>query len=239
MIRLVHVTKRFGTFAAVEDLSIHVQPGEMYGFLGPNGAGKTTTIKMLTGLFTSTSGEMYVCGIEVARDPIGAKMNIGYIPDQPFIYEKLTGREFLHFSAGLYKMKHPAARMRIAEVIDRLEIGSWVDRRAEEYSQGMKQRVVIAAALLHRPKVLIVDEPMVGLDPRSAHLVKQVFRGEADEGTSVFMSTHSLQVAEELCDRIGIIKNGKLIFEESRESVQSVKSRYDGRIESVFLDLTK
>ncbi|HLX12532.1 MAG TPA: ABC transporter ATP-binding protein [Bacteroidota bacterium] len=239
MISLNHLTKKFGSFTAVDNLSIEIHRGELYGFLGPNGAGKTTTIKMMTGLFTPTTGSITLAGFDTARQPMESKLITGYIPDQPFIYERLTGKEFLHFSAGLHKMKHAEAAKRVAEVVERLEIGSWMDRRVEDYSQGMKQRTAIAAALLHRPAVLVVDEPMVGLDPRSAHLVKQLFRETADNGTSVFMSTHSLAVAEEVCDRIGIIKDGRLVFEDTIVQLQTFKHKYDGKFESVFLELTK
>jgi ABC-2 type transport system ATP-binding protein len=239
MISISHLTKKFGAFTAVNDLTIRVPEGELYGFLGPNGAGKTTTIKMMTGLFAPTSGSILLNGYDTQRQPLEAKMITGYIPDQPFIYDKLTGREFLHFSAGLYNMKFADAAKRIVEVVEQLEIGSWMNRRVEDYSQGMKQRTVIASALLHNPKVLVIDEPMIGLDPRSAHIVKELFRKLANDGTAVFMSTHSLAVAEELCDRIGIIKDGQLVFEDTIEKLQSFKQKYDGKFESVYLELTK
>jgi ABC-2 type transport system ATP-binding protein len=239
MIHLYNVRKQFGSFTAVESLSIDVKPGELYGFLGPNGAGKTTTIKMMTGLFTPTSGTITINGFDIQKEPLKAKRQIGYIPDQPFLYEKLTGREYLHFSAGLHRMEFDAVSGRIKEIIDMLEIGPWMDRRIEDYSQGMRQRNVIAAALLHSPKVLIIDEPMVGLDPRSAHVVKELFRLQANNGTAIFMSTHSLNVAEELCDRIGIIKDGKLIFENSSSEFLAFKHKHNGKFESVFLELTK
>jgi ABC-2 type transport system ATP-binding protein len=239
MIKLVHVTKRFGSFTAVEDLSIEVKRGEFYGFLGPNGAGKTTTIKMMTGLFTPTAGEIQINGYDIIKQPLEAKLNTGYIPDQPFLYEKLTGREFLFFSGGLYKIPHVQLTKRIDEVIAQMEIGSWLDRRTEDYSQGMRQRIVIVSALLHNPAVLIIDEPMVGLDPRSAHIVKEVFKQKSKEGVSILMSTHSLSVAEELCDRIGIIKDGRLIFEDTVESLKQHRKPLDGKLESIFLELTK
>ena len=239
MIQLVNVTKKFGTFTAVDSVNITVGVGEFYGILGPNGAGKTTTIKMMTGLFTPTSGEIFINGFNLHEQPIEAKMCIGYIPDQPFIYEKLTGREFLYFSAGLFKLNHQLATERINELTETLEIGEWIDRRAEDYSQGMRQRIVIAAALLHDPKVLIIDEPMVGLDPRSAHIVKELLKQKSKNGVSVFMSTHSLPVAEELCDRVGIIKEGRLIYEDTIDMLKLTKQKYDGKFESVFLELTK
>jgi ABC-2 type transport system ATP-binding protein len=239
MINLKHVTKRFGDFTAVDDLSIDIKPGELFGFLGPNGAGKTTTIKMMAGLYSPTSGTISINGYDVQKHPIEAKMMIGYIPDQPFLYEKLTGREFLFFSAGLYKISHDIATARIDEFADLFEIGPWIDQRTETYSQGMRQRIVITSALLHSPRALIIDEPMVGLDPRSSHIVKEVFRQKITEGVTVFMSTHSLPVVEELCTRIGIIKDGKIIFLDTSLVFDEMKRKGDGKFESLFLELTK
>ena len=239
MIRIENLTKKFGDFLAVDDLTIHLKAGEVYGFLGPNGAGKTTTIKMMAGLYAPTSGSISVGGFDIQRSPEEAKSIMGYIPDQPFLYEKLTGREFLHFSAGLYKMKHAETLEAIKELGSIFEIGTWIDRRTEFYSQGMRQRLVIVAALLHHPKVLLVDEPMVGLDARSAQIVKRVFKEKSLEGVAIFMSTHSLPIAEELCNRIGIIKNGRMAFEDHVGGFHQFKKEYDGRFESVFLEMTK
>lgn len=239
MINIANLTKKFGDFMAVNGLSMEIKPGEFYGFLGPNGAGKTTTIKMMTGLFAPTSGAITIGNFDIQKDPLNAKMLIGYIPDQPFLYEKLTGREFLYFIAGLYKLNHATTTDRIAELTDTFEIGSWIDRRTEHYSQGMRQRIAIIAALLHHPKVLIIDEPMIGLDPRSAHIVKQVLKQKSLAGTAIFMSTHSLPVVEELCDRIGIIKNGRLAFEGSLNAFEVFKTKYNGKFESAFLEITK
>jgi ABC-2 type transport system ATP-binding protein len=239
MIKLTNLTKRFGSFTAVDSLSIEIKAGEFYGILGPNGAGKTTTIKMMTGLFTPTSGTITINNCDIRENPNGATLSTGYIPDQPFLYEKLTGREFLYFSAGLYRMDHAVTTERIERLAELFEIESWIDRRAEHYSQGMRQRIVIAAGLLHEPNVLIIDEPMVGLDPRSVHIVKQVLKQKSKEGVSIFMSTHSLPVVEELCDRIGILKHGKLIYDASIGSLQLLKERHNGKFESLFLELTK
>jgi len=239
MIQIVHVTKKFGAFAAISDLTIEVKAGEFYGFLGPNGAGKTTTIKLAAGLYAPTSGSIFIGGFNIQTRALEAKVRTGYIPDQPFLYEKLTGREFLYLSAGLYGMNYSRIPAVIGEVTDELEIGSWIDKRAEDYSQGMRQRIVIASALLHGPGALIIDEPMVGLDPRSAHIVKQILKRKSKEGVAVFMSTHSLSVAEELCDRIGIIKDGRLVFEDTIGALENFKHRFDGKFESVFLELTK
>ncbi len=239
MIELQAVTKKFGSFVAVDALSLTVRPGEFFGFLGPNGAGKTTTIKMIAGLFTPTSGRILINGFDTVKQPMEAKRDLAYIPDQPFLYDKLTGREFLFFVGGLFKIEKKKLAATIEELIAHFDIGDWVDKRSEDYSQGMRQRITIAAGLLHHPKVIVVDEPMIGLDPKSAKIVKDAFKQKALEGVAVFMSTHSLQVAEELCDKIGIIKDGRLIFADSQEKLQSYKQQFDGKFESVFLELTK
>jgi ABC-2 type transport system ATP-binding protein len=238
MIELRNVTKKFGTFAAVDNLSLSIPKGEFFGFLGPNGAGKTTTIKMIVGLFTPTSGTVTVNGFDTVRQPIEAKQTLSYVPDQPFLYDKLTGREFLYFVGGLYSVSKSELHSRIPSLLEHLEIGGWIDRRTEEYSQGMRQRITIAAALLHKSKTIIIDEPMIGLDPRSSKIVRETLRAEANKGTDILMSTHSLAIAEELCDRIGIIHNGKLVFCDSREKLQADKNRLDGTFESLFLEVT-
>jgi ABC-2 type transport system ATP-binding protein len=239
MIQLQSVTKKFGNFTAVDNLTLTVPRGEFFGFLGPNGAGKTTTIKMIVGLFAPTSGSIMVNGFDIIKQPMDAKQTIAYVPDIPFLYEKLTGREFLYFIGGLFKIPKPALHNRVAELIDHFEIGNWVDKRTEDYSQGMKQRITIAAALLHDPKTIVIDEPMIGLDPRSAKIVRDSLHMQSQNGVSILMSTHSLPVAEELCDRIGIINNGKLVFCDTRDQLQLDKARYDGKFESVFLEVTK
>ena len=239
MIILKNLTKKFGPFTAVDDLSLTVPEGEFFGFLGPNGAGKTTTIKMMTGLFTPTSGSITINGFDVQKDSMKAKSTFGYIPDQPFLYDKLTGKEFLYYIGGLFEMPKETIRTKLKELIEHFEIGDWVDKRTEEYSQGMRQRITITAAFLHAPKTIIIDEPMVGLDPRSARIVKDALKEKSRQGVSIFMSTHSLEMVEELFDRIGIIKDGRLIFLDTREGLHHHKSKYDGRLESVFLELTK
>ena len=235
MIELHNVTKKFGTFAAVDGVSLRIERGQFFGFLGPNGAGKTTTIKMLTGLYAPTSGSCLVNGFDVQKNPLAAKQSIVYVPDQPFLYEKLTGREFLYFVGGLFRLSKADLRVRIEEYVDIFETGDFVDKRAEEYSQGMRQRIVLTAALLHDPKVLIVDEPMVGLDPRSARLVKDLLKKRTEQGVTIFMSTHLLEIVEELCDRIAIIQRGRIIHEE----IQDSRKRENGELEALFLDLTK
>ena len=239
MIELVHVTKCFGDFVAVENLSLTVPQGEFFGFVGPNGAGKTTTIKMMAGLFSPTSGTIMINGHDTVREPLDAKKFLAYVPDQPFLYDKLSGKEFLYFVAGLYRLDKRLAHKKIADLIEEFEIGDWIDKRTEEYSQGMRQRVTICASVLHDPRTIIIDEPMVGLDPRSARIVKDILKKKSQEGSTIFMSTHSLEIVEELCDRVGIVKDGKLVFADTLDHLQQYKSKYDGKIESVFIELTK
>jgi ABC-2 type transport system ATP-binding protein len=239
MIELKNVTKKFGNFTAVDNLTLTVPKGEFFGFLGPNGAGKTTTIKMIVGLFAPTAGKITVNGFDIVQQPLEAKQSIAYVPDIPFLYEKLTGREFLYFIGGLYSIPKQTLHERVAELIDHFEIGPWIDKRTEDYSQGMKQRVTIGAAMLHHPKAIIIDEPMIGLDPRSAKIVRETLHAQSQSGISILMSTHSLPVAEELCDRIGIINNGRLVFCDTHEQLQLDKAKYDGKFESVFLEVTK
>lgn len=235
MIELRDVVKTFGSFVAVDHISLTIEKGEFFGFLGPNGAGKTTTIKMLTGLYEPTSGQCVIGGHDIQREPLEAKKQFGYVPDQPYLYEKLTGREFLYFVGGLFGLADREVRARIDDFADLFELSRFIDKRAEEYSQGMRQRIVLSAALLHNPSVLIIDEPLVGLDPRSARLVKDTLKQRTRDGMTVFMSTHLLEIVEELCDRIGIIKDGRLIYEERQSSARS----FNGQLESIFLELTR
>jgi len=239
MLKLTNLTKKFGKFTAVNSINLEINAGDFFGFLGQNGAGKTTTIKMITGLYAPTIGTVQIGGFDIQKNHIEAKKLIGYIPDQPFLYEKLTGKEFLYFCGGLYKIQKNKLRKKIDETIDQLNIEHWIDKRTEEYSQGMKQRIAIASALLHDPKLLIVDEPMIGLDPQSALVVKNVLREKASQGVAIFMSTHSLNVAEEICSRIGIIKDGKMIFEDKNEAIEQIKGADHQNLESLFLHLTK
>ena len=239
MIELIHLNKKFGNFHAVQDVTLQVPPGEVFGFLGPNGAGKTTTIRMMAGLMKPTSGQILLCGKDVSREPEEAKSLLGFIPDRPYLYEKLTGQEFLEFIADLHGVDSGDRRgRRIAELLELFDLQGWSHELVEGYSHGMRQRLTIAAALIHRPKVLVVDEPMVGLDPKGARLVKCLFFELAKAGVSVFMSTHILEVAEEMCHRIGIINEGRVIalgtIEEIREKAQSS----DDRLEPLFLKLT-
>jgi ABC-2 type transport system ATP-binding protein len=239
MLQLINLCKKFGSFTAVNELNIQIKSGDFFGFIGQNGAGKTTTIKMITGLYSPTSGKVLINGKDISKDPVAAKFHIGYIPDQPYIYEKLTGREFLLFSGGLYSLEKNLLKIRIGQTIEALQIGDWIDKRTEEYSQGMKQRIIIASSLLHNPPLLVVDEPMIGLDPQSALAVKNILSERAAAGTAIFMSTHSLHVAEELCTRFGIIKDGSMIFEGTKDELEIVKGSDHKNLESLFLELTR
>jgi ABC-2 type transport system ATP-binding protein len=238
VIELTNVTKRYGTKLAVDNLSLKVAGGELFAFLGPNGAGKTTTIKMLCGLLFPTSGAVRVGGFDVVADGDQARRLISYVPDQPFLYEKLTGREFLQFVADLYGMPTDRAAERMQAVIDLFGLYEFVDDLTERYSHGMRQRTVFAAALIHEPKLLVTDEPTVGLDPKSIRLLKDLLRAEANRGTTVFLSTHSLDVAQELADRIGIVEHGRLIGCGTLAMLRKQAS-LDGSLEEVFLKLTE
>lgn len=238
MIQLDQVTKTYGTKIAVRDLTLHLQRGELFAFLGPNGAGKTTTIKMLCGLLFPTSGTIRVGGFDLQHQGDRARQLISYVPDQPYLYEKLTGREFLQFIADMYGMPRDHGRSRMEEVIELFGLVEFVDDLTECYSHGMRQRTVFAAALLHEPKVLIVDEPTVGLDPKSVRLLKDLLRREAERGTTVFLSSHSLDVVEQLADRIGIVEHGRLISCGTLETLRK-QAALDGSLEDVFLKLTE
>ena len=238
MIKLIDLTKVYKGLRAVDNINLKVREGVVFGFLGPNGAGKTTTIKMMAGVLAPTEGQIVINGMDLAREPSEVKQCVGFIPDRPFIYEKLSGLEFLHFIAGLYSLNNsPSLRRRISELLELFELSHWQEELVGSYSHGMKQRLVMCAALLHRPRVLIVDEPMVGLDPKGARLVKDIFRDQARMGTTIFMSTHSLQVAEELCEEIAIIQEGKIIAEGTGDGLKR-QAGVDGNLENIFLKLT-
>jgi ABC-2 type transport system ATP-binding protein len=237
MIELAEVTKVYGTKTAVDRLSLSVGRGELFAFLGPNGAGKTTTIKMLCGLLFPTAGTLRVGGHDVQKDGDRARAIISYVPDQPHLYEKLTGREFLEFIVAMYNMAPDLARRQMNELIELFSLSAFVDDLTESYSHGMKQRIVFAAALLHDPEVLIVDEPMVGLDPKSVRLVKDLLRRRVAAGMTVFMSTHSLDIAQELATRIGIVDHGRLIGLGTLDALRR-QAALDGSLEDVFLKLT-
>ncbi len=231
------VTKRYGEFTAVAHLTLEVRQGELFAFLGPNGAGKTTTIKMITGLLIPDSGAVLVCGHPMARDGRLAKAKLAYVPDQPFLYEKLTGHEFLDFVGEMYGLERDTMRARRRWLMDQLDMGDWLEQLTESYSHGMKQRTVLAAALLHEPRVLVIDEPMVGLDPRTVRRVKDLMREMTGQGRTVFMSTHTLAVAEAVADRIGIIHHGRLVAVGTLEELRAQAAESDS-LEDIFLSLT-
>jgi len=237
MIEIDGLTKQFGEKVAVDSLTLNIPKGEFFAFLGANGAGKTTTIKMLTGLLKPTSGRAEICGFDVVREHVQAKSRISYVPDQPYLYDKLSGREFLHFVGEMYQMSREERDRRIQELVAVFELTEYVDNLCESYSHGMKQRVVLSAALMHEPEVVITDEPLVALDPKSARVLKDRLKAMADNGATVFMSTHTLAVAEELADRIGIIHKGKLIALGTFEEIQKL-SETSSRLEDAFLALT-
>jgi len=236
MIKLINLTKNYGRFTAVNNISLEVSPGEVFGFLGPNGAGKTTTIKMMAGLLLPTSGSILIGGHDIQQEPLKAKFITGFIPDRPFLYEKLTAAEFMRFVADLYGMAGPDQR--IVELLDLFGLPDWKDELIENFSHGMKQRLVMASSLLHRPRVLVVDEPMVGLDPRGARLVKDIFRDLASEGVTVFMSTHTLEIVEQMCTRVAIINKGDIIAEGSVEDLGRMARMPESHLEPIFLRLT-
>lgn len=238
MISLQGVSKHYGRKVAVDNLSLEIAPGEFFAVLGPNGAGKTSTIKMIAGLLRPTSGRILVCGHDVERDPIAAKRVTAYVPDQPFLYDKLSGLEFLHFIADLYGVDGEERRREIDRLVELFDLKDFVRELTESYSHGMRQRLVLAATLLHRPRVIVVDEPLVGLDPHTTRLVKEIFRDQARAGTSIFMSTHVLSVAEDFADRIGIMLGGKLVALGRLDDLRR-QARTDGRLEEVFFRITE
>jgi len=239
MIRLINLTKHYGKLAAVDNLNLEVPAGEIFGFLGPNGAGKTTTIRTMMGILKPTSGQILLGQHDVIKEPEKAKAISGFIPDRPFIYEKLSGKEFLAFVGKLHRLEAARLEGRIADLLEHLELTPWQDELVESYSHGMKQRLVVCAALIHEPRILIIDEPMVGMDPKGARTLKDLFRSLAANGTTVFLSTHSIGVAEEICHRIGIIQKGRLIACGTMAEIHRQASGSNGNLESVFLELTR
>jgi len=239
MIRLESVTKQYGEVTAVSNLSLHIEKGELFGFIGPNGAGKTTTIKLIVGLLRPTSGSISVDGTDVQEAPEKAKSKIGYIPDSPYIYQSLTGREFLRFIGDLYGMKDSEIESKTGELFEFMEIGEWADSRAEEYSHGMRQKIVICSALMHDPAVILVDEPMVGLDPKSARKVKETFEVRVQNGTAIFVSTHSLPIAEEICTRVGLIDKGRLVATGTMDDFRKASKRGAKSLEDIYMEITE
>ena len=238
MISLSALTKRYGSFTAVDALDLEVPRGQLFGFLGPNGAGKTTTLRMIAGILRPTSGTVRIGGVDVVADPVRAKSKLGFIPDRPFIYEKLTGSEFLRFVAGLYDEEGAAVERRARELLALFDLEEWRDELVESYSHGMRQKLIISSAFVHRPEVIVVDEPMVGLDPKAARILKDLFREYCNRGHTIMMSTHTLEVAESMCDRIGIIQGGVIRALGTMADLRSSAQSGTEGLEQIFLRLT-
>jgi ABC-2 type transport system ATP-binding protein len=239
MISVQNLVKIYGKFKAVDGVSLDVEPGEIHGFLGPNGAGKTTTLRMIAGLLKPTSGRIVVNGHDIEKEPEEAKGALGFIPDRPFIYDKLTAGEFLTFHAGLYGMTNGQVAGRVDEMLELFELAQWKNELIESFSHGMKQRLVMSSAFFHRPQAVCVDEPMVGLDPRGARLIKDVFRRMSERGVAILMSTHTLEVAQEMCHRVSIIQKGHIIAQGTVDDVKQIAgSATDEHLTAVFLKLT-
>jgi len=239
MIQLIGVSKDYGPHTAVANLDLSVPAGEVFGFIGPNGAGKTTTIKMIGGILAPTRGTVQIAGFDMARQPVEAKRRIGFIPDRPFLYEKLTAMEFMRFTADVYRLDEADFRGRARPLLEQFALGDWAEELIESFSHGMKQRLIMCAALLHDPEVIVVDEPMVGLDPVAIRMVKSLFRDLAGRGVAVFMSTHTLAVAQDICHRIGIIHRGRLVAQGTVGDLQRAAGVAAADLEAVFLNLTQ
>ncbi len=238
LIEIRNLVKRYGDKMAVEDVSLEVLGGEVFGFLGPNGAGKTTTIKIVVGLLQPTSGSVKVAGYDVQAQPLLAKASSGYVPDTPNLYAKLTGHELLRFVGDLYDLDRRQVAQRADELLRVLDLSAAADDTVDSYSHGMQQKASLASALMHDPKVLVLDEPTVGLDPKSARLIKDILRQMADRGAAVFLSTHILEIAERMCDRIGIINKGKLVAVGTMDELRSLGKAGEISLEDIFLSLT-
>jgi len=239
VIEVKGLEKRYGRFQALHPLDLEVRKGEVFGFLGPNGAGKTTTIRLLAGVLPPTAGSIRIDGIDLLAEPERAKRRVGFIPDRPYLHEKLTGTEFLDFIAGIYGLERAGARREGRVLLERFGLAPFADRLVEGYSHGMKQRLVLCATLLHEPRLLIVDEPMVGLDPHGARQIKDVFRSIAASGRTVFLSTHTLVVAQEVCHRIGIINQGQLVALGTVQELRASAAAGDDDLESVFMRIVE
>ena len=238
MIELTGLTKRYGSFTAVDAIDLTVPKGELFGFLGPNGAGKTTTLRMIAGILRPSAGTVKIGEVDVTTHPMQAKSILGYIPDRPYIYEKLTGAEFLRFVAGLYGQNGKDIEHRGRELLALFDLDDWRDELVESYSHGMRQKLIISSAFIHKPDVIVVDEPMVGLDPKAARILKDLFREYTRRGHTVMMSTHTLEVAETMCDRIGIIQGGKIRALGTMDDLRANSAAGTQGLEEIFLKLT-
>ena len=238
ILKITGLTKRFGSHLAVDDVSLSVNAGEIYAFLGPNGAGKTTTIKMLAGLLKPDRGSIMINGHDLADDPAACKQDTGYIPDRPWLYEKLTGMEFLQFVASLYKLDKDRFDASTTHFLKLFDLHEWRDKLIESYSHGMRQKLIMTSVLMQDQPLMIIDEPMVGLDPKSARLVKELFKQRARSGTAIFLSTHSLEIAEELCHRIAIITDGRILTSGTMGTLRAEAGKNDSDLEDIFLELT-
>ena len=238
MVRLEGVTKRYGSFTAVDDVDLAVPRGRVFGFLGPNGAGKTTTIRMIAGVLLPTGGSIVIGGDDLARSPASAKARIGYIPDRPYLYEKLSGGEFLRFVAGLWGKDGREVEERAQRLLDLFSLSEWKHELIESYSHGMRQKLLISSALIHQPELIVVDEPMVGLDPRSARILKDLFRTFVSNGGTVFLSSHTLEVVEAICDEIAIIHEGRIIARGTMDELRSQADAGEAHLEGIFLKVT-
>ena len=244
-LRIVELTRRFGAVTAVDGVSLEVRPGEIVGFLGPNGAGKTTTLRVCAGLLRADAGDVEVAGVSLAREPLRARARMGFVPDRPFLYDRLSAREFLDFVAALYDVPPDEATTRAEELLRRLDLDEAADDFVESYSLGMRQKVSLAAALLHDPPLTLLDEPLQGLDPRGARVLKDLLRERAARGCGVLVSTHLLEVAERLCDRVVILDRGRKVAEGSLEELRGTSGAHGAAgagpatLEDVFLSLTR
>jgi len=238
VITLTGLTKRYGRFTAVDGIDLTVLKGELFGFLGPNGAGKTTTFRMIAGIILPTAGRIQIGGVDLLRQPLLAKRRLGYIPDRPFVYDKITGVEFLRFVAALYDAQDASLERRIDELLELFELTPWKHELTESYSHGMRQKLIIASALVHRPEVIVVDEPMVGLDPKGARLLTDLFRQYVKKGGTILMSTHTLEVAEGMCDRIAIMQGGRILAHGTMAELREQTESGDASLEELFLRLT-
>lgn len=240
MITLVHLGKNFGSLWAVKDLDLAVNPGELFGFLGPNGAGKTTTIRLMVGLLRPTTGSAAIAGHDVQQDALAAKQSLGYLAQTPLLYDRLTGREFLRFTGGLYDLPEDESDARASDLLALLDLDDKADQLIESYSGGMRHKIGLCAAMLHRPRVLILDEPLAGMDPASSRRIKDVLLELRANGTTIFLSTHMLEIAEQLCDRVAILDHGQLVAVGTVAELRAALTSSAGKsLESLFLQLTQ